>query len=107
MAQWLINPNRIHKDTGLIPVLAWWVKDVVVVCCGVGHRCSSGLELLWNWPAAATKGDTVDIYLLTWKNVNINESIHVCTHKGVEPSNVKNMCNMVSFLSISTYQRPK
>ena len=27
MAQRLMNPTSVHKDTGLIPVLSQWVKD--------------------------------------------------------------------------------
>ena len=58
MAQRVKNPTSIHEDMRWIPGLAQWVKgsSIAESCCGVGHRCSSDLVLLWMWcrPAAAT-----------------------------------------------------
>ena len=40
MAQWLMNPTRIHEN--MIPGLTQWDHSVALGC-GVGHRC--GLDL--------------------------------------------------------------
>ena len=42
VAQWLMNPSRIHKDVGFNP----WPRSVSY---GVGRRCGSDPTLLWLW----------------------------------------------------------
>ena len=48
MDQQLMNPARIHEDSGSIPGLAQCVRGSgVAASCGVGHRHSSDPMLLW------------------------------------------------------------
>ena len=60
----VMNLTSIQGDTGSIPSLAQWVEDPVAVNCGVGHRHSSDLALIWLWcrPLA-----TAQIQPLAWE----------------------------------------
>ena len=57
MAKAVVNPTTIYGDVGSILGLTQWVKALAMNCamsCGVDHRCSLDLALLWLWcrPAA-------------------------------------------------------
>ena len=55
VAQCVKDLTSNHEDAGLIPGLAWQVKDLELQC-GLDCRCGSDLALLWLWcrPVAAT-----------------------------------------------------
>ena len=55
MAQWVMNPTRLHS-------LGY--GSGVTVTCGVGHKCSSDPELLWLWRRPAA---TASIGSLAWE----------------------------------------
>ena len=44
VAQQLMNPTTTREDLSLILGLTQWVKDLVL-SCGVGRRCGSGLAV--------------------------------------------------------------
>ena len=49
VAQWLTNPTRNHEV--MIPGLAQWVEDLVLLLISCGVTCRLGLDpaLLWLW----------------------------------------------------------
>ena len=49
---------------GLIPALAQWVEDPVLLSCGVGRRCCLDQALLWLWCRPA---ETASIRPLAWE----------------------------------------
>ena len=49
VAQQVKNPTSIHEDSGLIPVLTWWVKDPALLQAAAGHRRGLCSELPWLW----------------------------------------------------------
>ena len=46
MAVWFKNPIGIHEDLGLIPGLAWWVKDWALLWLGCSLAAAAPIRPL-------------------------------------------------------------
>ena len=49
VAQWVKKPTNIHADLGSVLASLIGLMIQLVASCGVCHRCSSDLALLWLW----------------------------------------------------------
>ena len=43
------NLTSVHEDVGSVPDLTQWVRELVAMDSGVGHRRGLDLALLWLW----------------------------------------------------------
>ena len=95
------DPTSIRENTGSIPGLAQWVKDLgIVMSYSVGCRLGSDSALLWLWRRPAA---TPQIRPLAWEppGTALKDKTYIYIHNSLPPPYIHALCNQILKLLLS------